>query len=81
MIRECNQLLQVMIEARPSGRPSRIEKYYKLQCLRFRDKLRLSIRDHGMHRSRKEEWDTNVNTHVVRNKRTKLILTGYTIVY
>jgi len=52
---------------RPSGRPSATDKFYKMQGLKLRDKLRLSLKDHDMHRSRKEEWSTNVNTHVVRN--------------
>ena len=52
---------------RLAGRPSALEKYYKVQGIQLRDKLRLAIRDHDMHRPRKEEWDTNINTHVVRN--------------
>ena len=49
------------------GRPSATDKFCKMQGLKLRDKLRLSIKDHAMHHPRKEEWETNVNTLVVRN--------------
>ena len=52
---------------RLSGRPSATDKLYKIQGLKLRDKLRLSIKDHTMYRPRKEELETNVNTHVVIN--------------
>ena len=52
---------------RPSGRPSATEKFYNMHGPKLRDKIRLSLKSHDMHRSRKEEWITNVNTHVVRN--------------
>ena len=51
---------------RPRGRPSGSEKFYRTQGLKLRDQLRLSLKDHDMHRPRHEEWSTNLNTHVVR---------------
>ena len=52
---------------RPRGRPSASEKFYRTQGLKLRDQLRLSLKDHDMHRARQEEWTTDVNTHVLRN--------------
>ena len=52
---------------RPRGRPPVSEKFYRTQCLKLRDQLRLSLKYHDMHRARQEEWSTDVNTRVVRN--------------
>ena len=54
-------------KGRPGGRPTCIEKYYKVKGLKLRDGLRLSLCNHDMHRPRKEEWATDLNTHTVRN--------------
>ena len=47
-----------------------MDRHYKLQGLKLRDKLRLSLINHDMHDLRIEEWEINVNIHVIRNHRT-----------
>ena len=48
------------------GRPTCIEKYYKVKGPKLRGSLRLYLSNHNMHRPRKEEWVTDLNTHNVR---------------
>ena len=53
-------------EGRGAGRPLNVEREWKLRGILRRDLLKGSLRDHDMHRPRKEDCDVDDNYHVVR---------------
>ena len=53
-------------DLRIRGRPLISEKEWKLRGLKMRDNLKISLMEHGLHRPRKEDWNTNQHTHIVR---------------
>ena len=50
------------------GNISDSERDQRYKGLKLRDFLRLSLADHDMHRSRKEEWFDDDNMHVQRKQ-------------
>ena len=52
---------------RDKGRKFNNEKEDRLKGLQLRDKLRISLMNHDMHRSRKEDWVVDENNYVVQS--------------
>ena len=54
-------------DLRSQGNITTNEKTQRVKGLQLRDKLRISLLDHDMHRPRKEEWVEDDHNHVTRN--------------
>ena len=63
-----NGIIPIVVgdEVRGAGRPANDEREWKLKGILRRDLLKGSLRDHDIHRPRKEDWDVDENCHVIR---------------
>ena len=53
-------------DQRDKGRKSNDEKENRLKGLQLRDRLRISLMNHDMHRASREEWSGDENNYVIR---------------